>query len=92
MLDMKRREFITLLGGVTAWPFAARAQQGGRVRRIGVLAGGVENDPMLLSFVAAFRGELRRLGWTDRVTFRSSPASPRATRSACALMRPNLLP
>jgi putative ABC transport system substrate-binding protein len=67
MLDVRRREFITLLGGAAAaWPLAMRAQPGGRVRRIGLLAGGVENDPMLLSFVSAFREELRRLGWTDR--------------------------
>jgi putative ABC transport system substrate-binding protein len=61
---IQRREFITLLGGAAAWPLAARAQ-GGQVRRIGVLAGGVENDPMLQSFVAAFRRDLQKLGWTE---------------------------
>jgi putative ABC transport system substrate-binding protein len=62
---VKRREFITLLGGAAAWPLAARAQQGERVRRIGVLIGYAESDRKGQAFVAAFREELQRLGWAE---------------------------
>ena len=63
---MKRREFITLLGSVTAmWPLAARAQQSDRVRRIGVLMGFAENDEVWQVYLAAFRQRLQDLGWTD---------------------------
>ena len=61
---MKRRQFITLLGGAAAWPLAARAQQGDRVRRIGVLLGRDENDPLAKSEVSAFMQALADLGWT----------------------------
>ena len=61
---IRRREFITLLGGAAAWPLAARAQQGGRVRRIGVLMAG-ESDPFQKPFVSAFTQALSNLGWTD---------------------------
>jgi putative ABC transport system substrate-binding protein len=62
-----RRNFLaTLLGGAAAWPLAARAQQGERVRRIGVLMGFAESDRGAQSWVAAFREELRKLGWTER--------------------------
>ena len=60
-----RRETITLLGGAAAWPLAARAQQGDRVRRIGVLSGGDENDPMFKPRVSAFAQALADFGWTD---------------------------
>jgi putative tryptophan/tyrosine transport system substrate-binding protein len=63
---MRRREFITLLGGVTAgWPFAARAQQAAGVRRIGVLMSDAETDPEAQSNAAAARQGLQELGWTD---------------------------
>jgi putative ABC transport system substrate-binding protein len=63
---MRRREFITLLGGAAAaWPFAARAQQAERTRRIGVLMGYAENDSEAQAWVAAFREGLQKLGWTE---------------------------
>ena len=63
---MKRREFITLLGGAAvAWPLAARAQQPGKVRRIGVLTPFGENDPEVQARLAAFKQRLQDLGWTD---------------------------
>ena len=63
---MRRREFITLLGGAAAvWPLASRAQQVDRVRRIGVLIAGDENDPVRKAFVSAFAQSLAGLGWTD---------------------------
>jgi len=63
---MRRRAFITLIGGAAvAWPLAARAQQGDRVRRIGVLIQYDENDPLAKSLVSAFTQALAGLGWTD---------------------------
>ena len=61
---LKRREFITLLGGVAAWPLAASAQQPDRVRRIGVLITLAADDPEGQARVAAFRQGLQQLGWT----------------------------
>ena len=60
-----RRDFITLLGGAAAWPVATRAQQGDRVRRIGVLWPTDENDPEGKRRHSAFVQALADLGWTD---------------------------
>ena len=60
-----RRDFITLLGGAAAWPLAARAQQGDRVRRVGVLMGRDENDPEAKLSYSAFTQALAGFGWTD---------------------------
>src|SRR5262245_63766072 len=61
---MKRREFITLLGGAAVWPLAARAQQPERIRRIGVLEPLAVDDPEALARVTAFAQGLQQLGWT----------------------------
>jgi putative ABC transport system substrate-binding protein len=61
----RRREFIAALGGAAAWPLSARAQQGDRVRRIGVLLPYQESDPAIRPLVSAFTQALADLGWTD---------------------------
>jgi putative tryptophan/tyrosine transport system substrate-binding protein len=61
--QLKRREFITLLGGAAAWPLAARAQQREKTFRIGYL--GVSSSSLEPYYVAAFRGKLRELGRVD---------------------------
>jgi ABC-type uncharacterized transport system substrate-binding protein len=62
---MRRREFITLLGGAAAWPFAAQAQPVDRVRRAGMLLSGTADDPGWQARVAAFVQGLQQSGWID---------------------------
>jgi putative tryptophan/tyrosine transport system substrate-binding protein len=62
---MQRREFIGLVGGAAAWPLAARAQQGERIRRIGLLQGLAESNPETQARTLAFRQALKALGWTE---------------------------
>jgi putative tryptophan/tyrosine transport system substrate-binding protein len=62
---MRRRAFITLLGAAAAWPLAARAQQGGAIRRIGVLMGWSESDPEYRFRIDAFVQGLAQSGWAD---------------------------
>jgi putative ABC transport system substrate-binding protein len=65
-MKVRRREFITLLGGAAAaWPIAARAQQGERLHRIGILQGLAANDPLAQANNAAFLQGLQQLGWID---------------------------
>jgi len=83
---MKRREFITLLGGaVVSWPLTARAQQPDRMRHIGVLMGYAESDRAAQSWLAAFRGALTKLGWTEgsnlRIELRWSANNPDRMRT-----------
>ena len=65
MFGMKRRAFITLLGGAAAWPLAARAQQPERMRGIGVLMPLGADDPEAQARIAAFSQALEQLGWTE---------------------------
>jgi putative ABC transport system substrate-binding protein len=81
---MRRREFITILGGgLFAWPLAAHAQQPAQMRRVGVLeSGGIETDQQ--AGVAIFKEVLRELGWIDgrnvRVEVRFAGADPAKAR------------
>jgi putative ABC transport system substrate-binding protein len=61
---MRRREFITIVGGAATWPLAARAQQGERTRRIGVLLPASADDARFQAFLGAFLQELQSLGWS----------------------------
>lgn len=83
---MRRREFLSVLGGAAAWPAAARAQQGGRVRRIGVLAPFNSNDQESLANLAAFKRRLVELGWSEgrniTVDYRFTSGSPEEIRAA----------
>jgi hypothetical protein len=89
---VKRREFITLLGGAAAaWPLAARAQQAERVRQLGVLMPTSERDPETQLRVGAFREGLQKLGWVEgrnlRVEYRWGGGSQERTRTYAAELR-----
>jgi putative ABC transport system substrate-binding protein len=88
---MKRREFLSLLGGaVAAWPCAGRAQQGQRLRRIGVLLTAATNDPAFQRWLGAFLQMLEQSGWTIgrnvRIDVRWAPTSVEAHKQAAALV------
>jgi putative tryptophan/tyrosine transport system substrate-binding protein len=84
---MKRRTFISLLGGAAAWPLAASAQQG-PTRRISVLNDYTEADLVGQAQLAAFRDELGKLGWTDghnvRIDYRTGATDSDAIRTYAA--------
>jgi putative tryptophan/tyrosine transport system substrate-binding protein len=96
---MRRRGFITLLGGaLAAWPLASRAQQPERMRRIGVVMAYTESDPNGQVQVGAFRQQLQKLGWMEgsniQIDFRYAAADPtRARALAVELLglRPDLM-
>jgi putative tryptophan/tyrosine transport system substrate-binding protein len=83
---MRRREFLTLIVAAAGWPVAARAQQPDRMRRIGVLMGFVESDPVGQSQLKAFHGALTKLGWTEgnnlRIELRWGGADADQTRTS----------
>src|SRR5687767_3874774 len=77
---MRRREFVGLLGGATAWPLVGHAQQPGRMRRIGVLFPLGENDPEQMARRAGLQQSLEQLGWTNgrnvRIEYRYAVGGP----------------
>src|SRR5262249_11920160 len=86
---VRRREFITLLGGAAAaWPLAARAQQPERMRRVGVLIPLAANDPESPARVTALAQGLQQLGWTDgrnlRIDYRWAAGAPDRHRISAA--------
>jgi putative ABC transport system substrate-binding protein len=85
---MKRRRFITLLSSAAAWPVVAWAQQGERIRRVGVILPLIENDPAARAQVGAFVTALQQAGWTDgrnvRIEIRWAGPTPRDIRRHAA--------
>ena len=88
-IHIGRRDFITLLGGTAvAWPLMARAQQGDRMRRIGVLSGFPADDPEMVARMAAFRQAMQEQGWGEgrnlQIDYRSAGADAARIKSHAA--------
>ena len=78
-ISIQRREFIVALAGAAAtWPLAARAQQGDRMRRVGVLSGFPADDPEMVARMATFRQAMQEQGWSEgrnlQIDYRSAGA------------------
>jgi|SRR5262245_25572789 len=87
---MRRREFISFIGGAAAWSITARAQQAERLRRIGMLTNGLETDAETVARVAAFRKGLQELGWGPgnlQIDIRHSPDNDELRERAKELVR-----
>ena len=84
---IRRRKFITLLGGAAAWPLVAQAQQQERMRRVGVLISGTGDDSEVRRLVAALEEGLRALGWIEgsnvRIDTRLSADDPGPPQHLC---------
>ena len=83
--QLKRRQFIKLLGGAAAWPLAAGAQQADRMRRIGLVLGIAQNDPETEARLVAFRAGLAALGWIVgrdiQIDYRFAAGEPNLVRT-----------
>jgi putative ABC transport system substrate-binding protein len=96
---MRRRDFVrAIVGSATAWSLTARAQQPDRTRLIGILMGYAESDPAAQSWLAAFRGALPKLGWTEGSNLRievrwsaNDPARMRTLAKELVDLRPNAI-
>jgi len=95
---VNRRAFITLIGSAATWPLAARAQQGERMRRIGILMSLAAGDPQAQARVAAFRNGLETLGWAEgrnlRIEIRwaeSDPALMQQSAKELVALQPDLI-
>jgi putative ABC transport system substrate-binding protein len=85
---VRRRGFITALGGAAAWPLAGHAQQPERLRRVGVLIGFPQNDPFTRAIVTAFADALGRFGWAEgkniRIDYRFAAGDPTVYKTYAA--------
>src|SRR4029078_130864 len=92
---MRRREFISFLGGAVVWSLEARAQQSDRGRRVGVLMPFAKDNAKSQARVGAFLSEMRRLGWTEsrnlQVEYRWEPSDLRKAATQLAALSPGVV-